>query len=180
MEKAAQAMYPTDGFLLLDERLLPLFINPVATQILLYPGNLTSQKGLKTSLNTKIRSILVSHTGSGAPTIVTSVQSGRRLYQCRSYQVNRLGTGNSQSSIAVLLERSANKPRSLIQISDKYHLTSREKEVSHHLIEGLTTKEIATRMNLSPHTVKTFLRLIMVKMGVSTRSGILGKAFTPE
>jgi DNA-binding CsgD family transcriptional regulator len=34
---------------------------------------------------------------------------------------------------------------------------------------------MADRMKISPNTVKSFLRLVMVKMGVSTRSGILGK-----
>jgi len=33
-------------------------------------------------------------------------------------------------------------------------------------------------MSISTNTVKAFLRLIMIKMGVSTRSGILGKAIT--
>jgi DNA-binding CsgD family transcriptional regulator len=42
---------------------------------------------------------------------------------------------------------------------------------------GLTSKEVATRMNISPNTVTAFLRLIMVKMGVTTRSGIVGKLF---
>jgi hypothetical protein len=43
------------------------------------------------------------------------------------------------------------------------------------LLQGLTSKEIANRMNISVNTVKAFLRLIMVKMNVSTRSGIAGK-----
>jgi len=37
------------------------------------------------------------------------------------------------------------------------------------------SKEIAERMKISPSTVKAFLRLVMVKMSVSTRSGIVGK-----
>jgi hypothetical protein len=43
------------------------------------------------------------------------------------------------------------------------------------LLQGLTSKEIATRMQISPNTVKAFVRLVMVKMKVSTRSGITGK-----
>jgi len=43
------------------------------------------------------------------------------------------------------------------------------------LSEGLTSKEIAVKMNISPNTVKAFLRFIMLKLGVTTRSGILGK-----
>jgi DNA-binding CsgD family transcriptional regulator len=43
------------------------------------------------------------------------------------------------------------------------------------LIEGMTTKEMAQALGLSPNTIKSFLRLVMAKMGVSTRSGIVGK-----
>ena len=47
-----------------------------------------------------------------------------------------------------------------------------------YLLEGLTSKQIAERMSISTNTVKAFLRLIMIKMDVSTRSGIVGKAVT--
>jgi DNA-binding CsgD family transcriptional regulator len=46
-------------------------------------------------------------------------------------------------------------------------------------MQGLTNKEIGQRMNISPNTVKAFLKLIMMKMGVSTRSGIIGKTVVP-
>ncbi len=38
-----------------------------------------------------------------------------------------------------------------------------------------SSKEIANRMNVSPNTVKAFLRLIMTKMGVSSRSEVMRK-----
>ena len=56
-----------------------------------------------------------------------------------------------------------------------YHLSQREGEAVRFLIEGLTNKEIAARMGISPDTVKVFLRLAMMKMGVSSRSGIMSK-----
>jgi len=59
---------------------------------------------------------------------------------------------------------------------DQFHLTRREKETVRLLSAGLASKEIAARMQISANTVKAFLRAIMVKMGVSSRSGILGKA----
>ena len=43
------------------------------------------------------------------------------------------------------------------------------------LIEGLTNKEIAARMGISPDTVKVFLQLAMKKMEVSSRSEIMSK-----
>src|SRR5438105_4267326 len=62
-----------------------------------------------------------------------------------------------------------------LNIGHKYQLSRRELETVRFLIEGLTSKEIAARMGISPHTVKVFLRLAMKKMGVSSRSGIMSK-----
>jgi len=65
-------------------------------------------------------------------------------------------------------------------VSERFHLTPREQEVVQYLVEGLTTKEIAVRLEISPNTVKAFLHSVMIKMGVSTRSGVVGKALTPR
>jgi DNA-binding CsgD family transcriptional regulator len=74
------------------------------------------------------------------------------------------------------LERDAASSHSaLSEISEQFDLTHRERETVEFLLQGLTSKEIATRMKISPNTVKAFLRLVMVKMKVSTRSGIAGK-----
>jgi DNA-binding NarL/FixJ family response regulator len=47
-------------------------------------------------------------------------------------------------------------------------------------VQGLSSKEIADRMNISSNTVKTFLRLIMIKMGVSSRMAVVRKIITTE
>ena len=62
-------------------------------------------------------------------------------------------------------------------VGQKFHLTARERETLHFPLQGMTSKEIATGMGISPHTVQAFLRLVMSKMQVSTRSGILGRIF---
>jgi DNA-binding CsgD family transcriptional regulator len=60
-------------------------------------------------------------------------------------------------------------------ITAKYNLTARERETTGYLLHGLTSKEIAQQMNISPNTVKAFMRLVMTKMGVTTRAGIVGR-----
>jgi DNA-binding CsgD family transcriptional regulator len=74
-----------------------------------------------------------------------------------------------------MLERRASNNTALSEAQEKFGLTPRERETIQLLMEGLTSKEIAERMKISPSTVKAFLRLVMVKMSVSTRSGIVGK-----
>lgn len=75
----------------------------------------------------------------------------------------------------MMLERRCNYSLKLAEMSERFGLTAREQETVENLLEGMTSKEIAQRMNISPNTVKAFLRLTMVKMNVSTRSGIIGR-----
>jgi len=63
----------------------------------------------------------------------------------------------------------------LSQVGKQFNRTQREQEVLEYLLQGMKSKEIANRMNLSPNTVRAFLRLIMIKTGVSSRSAIVGK-----
>jgi DNA-binding CsgD family transcriptional regulator len=169
----------SEGFLLLDSSLHPIFVNRVAAEILCYPAKPETRKALDAFLSEKVQTTLVARRGSADATLVSEFQSGRRRYQCRAYRVDGHGSGKPHGSVAVLLERlAAPGSFSLGLASERFHLTSREQEVLQHLLVGRTTKEIATGMDISPHTVKAFLRMIMVKMGVSTRSGIVGKAFS--
>jgi DNA-binding CsgD family transcriptional regulator len=77
--------------------------------------------------------------------------------------------------LAVYLEREQSVHAAVTQAASEYGLTNREHEVLKEIAVGLTSKEIAERMNISPNTVKAFLRMIMLKMGVSTRSGVIAK-----
>jgi two-component system nitrate/nitrite response regulator NarL len=76
----------------------------------------------------------------------------------------------SQPSIAPLLERGPSGLVPLSQISEQFNLTQREGEVLEYLLQGISSKVIANRVILSPSTVKTFLRLIMIKTGASSRA----------
>jgi DNA-binding NarL/FixJ family response regulator len=53
-------------------------------------------------------------------------------------------------------------------------LTPREQETVTLLARGLTNKEIGARMGVSVNTVKAFIRSVMLKLGVTTRAGIVG------
>jgi len=164
------------GLLLLDARLNPVFVNRTAAQILSYPQDVESFQDCDRELARKVRSLLNPPEASGESAFPSEFRSGRRLYQCRSFQANSAAPG--ASLIALLFERNAANGVSLRQVAERFRLTAREQGVLELLLQGLTSKEIAAHMEISPNTVKSFLRLIMVKMGVSTRSGIVGKALT--
>lgn len=102
-------------------------------------------------------------------------RSGNRRYSCRAFRLDCNDRGKSHFWIALLLERFSSGTAAVTELSKQFDLTARERETVELLVQGLTSKEIATRMNISPNTVKAFLRLVMVKMDVSTRSGIVGR-----
>ncbi|MGA2981862.1 MAG: LuxR C-terminal-related transcriptional regulator [Terriglobales bacterium] len=107
---------------------------------------------------------------------VKEFKSGKRRYICKSFQVACNGNNSLQPAFAVLLERDAASSHStLADMCAQFDLTQREGETVEFLLQGLTSKEIGTRMQISPNTVKAFIRLVMVKMKVSTRSRIVGK-----
>jgi DNA-binding CsgD family transcriptional regulator len=63
-------------------------------------------------------------------------------------------------------------------------LTLREHQVLEHLVDGATYQAIARRLNLSPHTVDTYLRRIRSKTGATNRTQLallaLSMGHTPK
>src|ERR1700739_27229 len=169
------------GFLLLDKSLAPVASNHQAIRTLSYPNFPERIKRMDVFLADKIRAGLVSRQASNGIDFVKDFKSGKRKYFCRSFLVDTNGNGSKGMPLlaALLFERCSSGTLALEQIGLEFELTQREKDTVELLIQGLTSKEIATRMKISPNTVKAFLRIVMVKMGVSTRSGILGKVIGP-
>lgn len=171
------SMAPSNnGFLLLDAGLNLIASNDPALQILGFPSGLDRIKQPKVSLADRVRTTLLRRERQGGTVFVKEFKSGKRRYICKSFQVNCNGHNSLQPAFVMLLERStASSHSALTEVSAQFGLTQRECETVEFLVQGLTSKEIATRMKISPNTVKAFLRLVMVKMKVSTRSGIAGK-----
>ena len=71
--------------------------------------------------------------------------------------------------------------------SPKYHisengglaqLSKREQEVVQSLADGLTNRQIADRLKISPHTVKNYMFKIFDKLGVSSRVELLSQVLS--
>ena len=67
-------------------------------------------------------------------------------------------------------------PKDLEAVLKKINLSKREMEVLTLIAQGLSNKEIAQTLFLSPHTVKTHSSNIFLKLGVSRRTQAVQKA----
>jgi len=168
---------PTTGFLLLDASLRPIFASEEALAILAYPG-VPSEQGFNNFIQIRIGSLVSSngnHNGFSPFELVNEVASGKRRYQLRAFSMkSNLGIERGPA-IALLLERSHRGAFNLESLARKFCLTQRERETVDLLIQDLSTKQIASRMNISPNTVKAFLRSVMIKVGAKNRTGIIGR-----
>jgi DNA-binding CsgD family transcriptional regulator len=163
-----------DGFILLGPDLEIVYVNSEAMQILGYPKDYSRPSNPE--LQKAIRALFEKRARSSEPPVVGSVESGRRTYCYRAFQLHSNGNGHSVAT-ALLIERGTKSTFDGSKVASKFKLTQREGEALKYLAQGLSSKEIAARMSISPNTVKAFMRLIMVKMGTTTRYGILGKIF---
>lgn len=81
----------------------------------------------------------------------------------------------SDRSAIKKIEDLANQLRKSISIfnAPKFTLTPREMEVVELIRQGLSNKEVAAELCISPYTVKTLLRRIYEKTGVSTKTQLV-------
>lgn len=59
------------------------------------------------------------------------------------------------------------------EISQKYELTAREKEILIFLVQGYSNKDISEKLCISLATVKTHIYNLYIKTGVKSRTGLI-------
>jgi DNA-binding CsgD family transcriptional regulator len=171
------------GLIVMDSSSAVLAYNGEALKILTYPEQPEKIRHVENWLANKICTDLAGR--HSPPKLANEFRSARRVYLCRHFPLERRAhTGNGSTSNGalqiIMLERKSNEAVKLAEVAERFGLTAREQETVRYLLEGFTSKEIAQHMNISPNTVKAFLRLVMVKMSVSTRSGIIGRIASPH
>ena len=165
------------GVLLLNSQFRPVHYNAEAANVLSYPKKTQEAPSLDVVLPAT-RSQLRSLAKPAAP-VTVEFTSGRRRYVCRAFLLDSNGTGEGrfQPKVVLVLEREMKQAVDTAQWSEKFRLTNRECETVKLLLKGLTSKEIASEMSISPNTVKTFVKLAMAKVGVSNRTGLIARLF---
>lgn len=170
------------GFVLLaNPPLRALYANRSAVEVLTYPSSVAPAADVNRIVTDRIRLILPMGWTPGADSQSSEFMSGKRRYVFRGFSLSLITRSSSANdsifdgvSAIGLLERAGSAIGASLLV-ERFHFTVRERETLDLLALGLTNKEIASRLQISPHTVKAFVRAIMFKTGASTRSGILGK-----
>jgi DNA-binding CsgD family transcriptional regulator len=174
------------GLVLMDLSLNLIACDRGAASILNYPAKPESSPEVAATLiPLELLELLRSRKPTDSGPLKTHIRIGLCEYVCRAYVLEGSdGIFVQQPVVALHLERDLSASDAAYEVGTRYHLTEREMEALKGILIGLGSKEVAERMNISPNTVKAFLRLIMIKMGVTTRAGIVAKVLqnraTPE
>ena len=113
---------------------------------------------------------------SKTPILQLLVSHGTNWYGLRGFWLEAHSSSGS-SLIGIVIEPINLRRVDMHQAQRLYHLSPREISVITALAAGKTDKEIAITLDVSPETVRWYLKNIRTKMEVSTRTAILRKVF---
>lgn len=169
----------TSGVVILDTSGEILFINEEAQSILsTFDFNMNDADSQDPdSLNKAIVDIFKNSLGSLSAPMSKCVYcpDSDSAYALRTLPLHKPELKN-KSCILVLIEGvTIHRKFDMKVVRKQFGLTRREAEVTFCLTKGLTNKEIANALSLSPETVHDYVKQVMKKLDTSTRAGVVGK-----
>ncbi len=115
---------------------------------------------------------------SGAQGVFSRTESSKTLAKC----INSVHQGQvwaNSAELRFLLDAlRESEPMRLLDSRGEAILSKREQEVVTCVAEGLSNREIASRLKLTEHTVKNYLFRIFDKLGVSSRVEVVLYVFS--
>jgi len=163
------------GLILTDASLTPIAFNYEGAAILSYPNKPNVERLDTLRIPQKILDEVSRCKLTDSFAVFIPFQAGRREYICQVFLVNYYRCESAQPTFALLLQRNSSTNETVYKMAAQFNLTGREREALQGISIGLSSKELAMRMRISPNTVKAYLRLVMVKMGVTSRAGLVAK-----
>ena len=141
--------------------------------------------GLKTTTIMMIpdseRDLVIDAFRGGAKGVFCRLQPVKMLSKCIRTVHNGQIWADSQNLRFVLEFLARLKPLRMLKTGGGMgHLTPREAEVVQLLVEGMSTKEISLKLQVTEHTIRNYLSNIYDKLGVSSRVELALYAVTRE
>jgi DNA-binding CsgD family transcriptional regulator len=161
------------GLVLFDRSLKPIAFDRGAAGILNFPRPPTRGGGVPDCVPSEMLKLIGFYKSTIRFGERTRVHAGEGVYLCRAYLMESSSESLANPVVAVHMEKVWSAKDAVEEISTRFLFTVREREVLSGISRGLTGHEIAAQLNLSPHTVRSFIRLIMTKMGVVKRSEVV-------
>jgi len=107
--------------------------------------------------------------------------SGKREYVVRGVILSdHMHSSKRKNQYMFILERIRTDLLNIPQISREWNLNKREQDLIQLLLSGMSNKEIAYALGLSLNTIKAYMKLLMRKLGVNSRSGIISLVLTKK
>jgi DNA-binding CsgD family transcriptional regulator len=112
--------------------------------------------------------------------LIDIIKSGRRRYMVKGLALSGAQGSSQQQDIfyMFLLERIHPDSINLPLLLRESKLNQREQDIVRLLLEDRSNKEIAYALGLSLNTVKAYMKLLMRKLGVNTRAGVISYLLT--
>jgi DNA-binding CsgD family transcriptional regulator len=113
--------------------------------------------------------------GNTSAHILDTLKSDRRLYAIKGLRLSNHQPAREgiENQFIFILERMQADKMNLSLIGRHFALNKRELDIVRLLIEERGNKDIAEVLGLSLNTIKSYLRILMRKLGVSSRAGII-------
>jgi DNA-binding NarL/FixJ family response regulator len=128
-------------------------------------------------MDTSKRSAVVEAFRCGAHGVFSRTESPKLLAKCIC-SVHQGQVWANSAELRFLLEALCDsEPAGTIDAGTEAMLSKREQDVVRCVAEGLSNREIASRLGLTEHTVKNYLFRIFDKLGVSSRVEVVLYAF---
>lgn len=163
----------TPGVLIFDINNKLLYFNKEASEMIPEMQKATKTEGIKIPEELYNLCNLVKSTSSAA-SIVWEVEHSGLHCSLRAFFIGGQGEDRKSTHIMVLIERIIEKHDiDFEKARTNFKLTNRELEVLRLLCYGLTNREISKKLSISEHTVKDYIKKIMLKTEVNSRSKII-------
>lgn len=128
-------------------------------------------------MDTSKRSAVVEAFRCGAQGVFSRTESPKALAKCIC-SVHQGQIWANSAELRFLLEALCeSEPVRVVDAGGEAMLSKREQDVVRCVTEGLSNREIASRLGLTEHTVKNYLFRIFDKLGVSSRVEVVLYAF---